>query len=78
MKSRKLSPVAVRVLRAVNENSPRPTHPGQLLGIADRETLLDALIILESRWLIRFSRPRTIRPSARGIALLEHAAYRIR
>lgn len=75
-KSRKLSPLATRILRIVAERHPHPLPPAAIRDLAPREHILSALDVLLSRWLIRMDSPSRIAVSKRGLELLQMSAYR--
>lgn len=81
-RNRMLSETAVRVLRAVIQN--QPEGGGGIHGAAcllpivngSEKRLYDALLVLESRWLITWERGgQNIRPRARAYELLRTAVY---
>jgi hypothetical protein len=79
-----LSETAVRVLRAIIENQPEDgsgIHGAACLVSAagSERRLYDALLLLDSRWLIRWERGgQNIRPRAAAYSLLRQAFYRDR
>jgi len=85
LKQRALSETATRVLRGIiAEQSAAPDgnvgagHLVKYAGSSDAR-LYNALLVLESRWLITWeAHGQRIRPRARAFSLLRTAAYRDR